>query len=377
MTVPDHKLRTLLCHALQDRARIEGIYQQLNAEHGIDPWLDEENIPEDHQLKEFITRSSLRGTVVILIFLSNNSVNKNGVLEKRIDHILDILNDIRWEPTLVIPVRLEECPIPKRLKKWKYWDLYSENSQNTFQNLLSELRLTGAEYVKRREIFIKKEIKKTRRAANIIAFLLLIRDMIEERQPLVRTKLRVLICYSQKDLLRAAEIHEKLKTEHWIEPRLVEAKNESSREWEKTIRKTVRSTDVVLLVLSHELISQDFYYPPGFGGIHYRVKERKVGKIFVIPVRLDDSPPHSKFQLWRWLDYFSGKAHYQLLGSLYDIARVFGIPRLFRGARKMAGSVHTDPFGLKSDRGFKGNTPLESFIKFFLPTENRSFFIAN
>ena len=376
MTVPDHKLRTLLCHAFQDRARIEGIYQQLNAEQGIEPWLAEQNIADDNQLKEFSIRSSLRDTVIIFVFLSNNSVSKEGVLEPRINHILDILNDIRWEPTLVIPVRLEECPIPKRLKKWKCWDLYSETSQDTFQKLLSELRITGAEYVKRREIFIKKEIKKTRRAAKIIAFLLLIRDTIEARQPLFRTKLRVLICHSERDLLSATEIHEQLKTEPWMELRRVEAKKGSSREWDKTIRKTVRSTDVVLMVLSHELISQDVYYPPGFAGIFYRVKERNANRIFVIPIRVDDSPPHVKFQLWRWLDYFSAGAHDQLLGSLYDIARVFGIPRVFLGSRKMTGSVRADPVGPQNDYVFKGDTRGERFIKFRLPSESRSFLIS-
>jgi len=41
---PDRKLRVFLCHASQDKPVVRELYQRLNAEGWIDPWLDEEKL---------------------------------------------------------------------------------------------------------------------------------------------------------------------------------------------------------------------------------------------------------------------------------------------------------------------------------------------
>ncbi len=38
------KLRVFLCHASQDKPIARELYQRLNAEGWIDPWLDEKNL---------------------------------------------------------------------------------------------------------------------------------------------------------------------------------------------------------------------------------------------------------------------------------------------------------------------------------------------
>jgi hypothetical protein len=38
------KLRVFLCHASQDKPIVRELYQRLNAECWIDPWLDEEKL---------------------------------------------------------------------------------------------------------------------------------------------------------------------------------------------------------------------------------------------------------------------------------------------------------------------------------------------
>ena len=39
--MPDRKLRVFLCHSSQDKPIVRELYQRLNAESWIDPWLDE------------------------------------------------------------------------------------------------------------------------------------------------------------------------------------------------------------------------------------------------------------------------------------------------------------------------------------------------
>ena len=38
------KLRVFLCHSSQDKSIVRELYQRLNAEGWIDPWLDEEKL---------------------------------------------------------------------------------------------------------------------------------------------------------------------------------------------------------------------------------------------------------------------------------------------------------------------------------------------
>jgi len=40
------KLRVFLCHASQDKPIVRELYQRLFAEGWIDPWLDEEKLPQ-------------------------------------------------------------------------------------------------------------------------------------------------------------------------------------------------------------------------------------------------------------------------------------------------------------------------------------------
>ena len=40
----DRKLRVFLCHSSQDKPIVRELYQRLNAEGWIDPWLDEEKL---------------------------------------------------------------------------------------------------------------------------------------------------------------------------------------------------------------------------------------------------------------------------------------------------------------------------------------------
>lgn len=45
--MPCYKLRVFLRHASQDKLIVRELYQRLNAEDWIDPWLDEENLLAD------------------------------------------------------------------------------------------------------------------------------------------------------------------------------------------------------------------------------------------------------------------------------------------------------------------------------------------
>jgi hypothetical protein len=66
MPTIDRKLRVFLCHASQDKPIVSELYQRLNAEGWIDPWLDEEKLlPEmDWQIEIPKAMRQMEGVIV-------------------------------------------------------------------------------------------------------------------------------------------------------------------------------------------------------------------------------------------------------------------------------------------------------------------------
>ena len=71
------KLRVFLCHASQDKPVVRELYQRLLAEGWIDPWLDEEKLLPGQDWGMEIEKA-VENTDVVVVFLSDNSVTKEG-----------------------------------------------------------------------------------------------------------------------------------------------------------------------------------------------------------------------------------------------------------------------------------------------------------
>jgi TIR domain-containing protein len=134
------KLRVFLCHSSNDKPVVRDLYERLNAEGWIDPWLDVEKLnPGDSWAYEI--EKAVEETDIILVCLSKQSVNKEGYVQRELRVGLDFA-DYKPEGTLfMIPVRLEECEPPKRLRSWQYADFFpEENRDQSYQKLLNGLK---------------------------------------------------------------------------------------------------------------------------------------------------------------------------------------------------------------------------------------------
>ena len=115
------------------------MYEKLRAEPWIDPWLDEEELFPGMDWNLEIEKA-IEATDVILVCLSNNSITKEGYVQREIRIALDYA-DYKPEGALfIIPVRLEECNPPRRLSKWQYEDFFGEKHERAFDRLLVSLR---------------------------------------------------------------------------------------------------------------------------------------------------------------------------------------------------------------------------------------------
>ena len=137
----DRKLRVFLCHASQDKLIVRELYQRLLAEGWIDPWLDEEKILPGQDWDMEI-RQAVRAADAVIVFLSNQSVLKEGYIQKELRFVLDVADEKPEGIVFAVPVRLDECSIPRKLENWHYLDYFPKNLQNrSYGRLLNTLTL--------------------------------------------------------------------------------------------------------------------------------------------------------------------------------------------------------------------------------------------
>ena len=119
----ERKLKVFLCHATQDKPVVRELYRRLALESWIDPWLDEEKLLPGHDWDMEIEKA-VEAADVVIVCLSNNSVTKEGYVQRELRFALDIALTKPEETIFIIPLRLEECQPPRRLRGWQYADYF-------------------------------------------------------------------------------------------------------------------------------------------------------------------------------------------------------------------------------------------------------------
>lgn len=129
-------LRVFLCHAAQDKLAVRVLYNRLKNEPWIDPWLDEEKLlpGQDFDLEIY---KAIRDADIIIVCLSNESVRKEGYVQKEFKRALNLSEEKPEGSIYIIPLRLDECEPPIRFQQYHWLDYFKENSH---EKLLKSLR---------------------------------------------------------------------------------------------------------------------------------------------------------------------------------------------------------------------------------------------
>ena len=132
-------LRVFLCHSSNDKPAVRELYQKLRAEPWIQPWLDEEELYPGQDWNMEIEKA-VEVADAIIVCLSKGSITKEGYVQRELRIVLDFA-DYKPEGTLyIIPVRLEECEPPRRLRAWQYADYFEGQRDRALQRLLVSLQ---------------------------------------------------------------------------------------------------------------------------------------------------------------------------------------------------------------------------------------------
>lgn len=106
-------------------------------DNGFDVWLDKKNILAGENWRESIQRG-LEKADFIVVCISRNSVNKRGFVQREMKYALDMLDEFLDDDIYLIPLVLDNSPIPRRLSKVQSTDFLSKTGR---EKLVSSLRI--------------------------------------------------------------------------------------------------------------------------------------------------------------------------------------------------------------------------------------------
>ena len=133
--VRGHDELVFLCHSSGDKIAVRLLYHRLTSD-GVRCWFDEGDLLPgqdwDHEINEAIRRSRY-----VLACLSAASITKTGYVQKELKRALDLADETREGPIFLIPARLEDGDVPRRLAHLHWVDLFR---QEGYERLLKALR---------------------------------------------------------------------------------------------------------------------------------------------------------------------------------------------------------------------------------------------
>jgi hypothetical protein len=135
---PPEKLQVFLCHSSGDKAEVRALYQRLQAEAWLHPWLDEEELIPGQDWRDEIEQA-VEKSHVIVVCLTPASINKEGFVQYEIRVALEHAEYMPEGTIYIIPLKLKPVEeVPRRLKRWQWANYYEDNGH---ERLLKGLRL--------------------------------------------------------------------------------------------------------------------------------------------------------------------------------------------------------------------------------------------
>ncbi len=158
MPIDKRPLKVFLSYASQDRSLVRELSRQLMGEGWIDIWRDEKNLlpGQDWRVK---IEEAVEEADVVIICLSNHSVSKEGHVQKELRYAREIALEKPEDAIFLIPLRLEECEVPRGLRFYQWVDYFGESKDSSYKALVTSLEYRYEQKIKIEE---KERLKENR-----------------------------------------------------------------------------------------------------------------------------------------------------------------------------------------------------------------------
>jgi hypothetical protein len=111
-----------LSYARADKEKVESAYDKIK-EGGYSPWMDVRNLLPGERW-ELKINQAIEDSDFVIFFLSEQSVDRRGVLRKELRQALEKWKEMLEEDIYLIPARLERCELPNELAGFQALDLF-------------------------------------------------------------------------------------------------------------------------------------------------------------------------------------------------------------------------------------------------------------
>lgn len=141
MSESKRRLSIFLCYAHNDKELVHKLYTRMTEEARIEAWFDAEKLLPGQDWEYEIRRAILESDVII-ICLSRQFNRLGGYRQKELKIALEKAGLLSNSEIFIIPVRLEKCALPKRLRRWQCVDLFEvDGYEKLIQALYGQAKL--------------------------------------------------------------------------------------------------------------------------------------------------------------------------------------------------------------------------------------------
>lgn len=148
----DNDVRLFLSYAREDIEKVTQIYHRL-AKLGFTPWMDTKDLMPGERWEAAIRRAMIEADFC-LVFLSANSANKRGFIQKEIKTALDISQEKLETDVYLIPALLESCEVPAMLSAFQWVSIYEPHE---WDHLIKTIKAGHARRFARQEVLALPE----------------------------------------------------------------------------------------------------------------------------------------------------------------------------------------------------------------------------
>lgn len=139
MALLKRPINVFLIYAHIDNRIVHNLYAHMSKA-GVKVWLDAEKLVPGQDWKGEIHKAILRSDAVI-VCLSRQFNKRKGYRHKELKIALEKAN-LLTDDIFIIPVRLEECDMPKSLRCLHRADLFEAGGYKKLMRTLQELRVS-------------------------------------------------------------------------------------------------------------------------------------------------------------------------------------------------------------------------------------------
>ncbi|MCW5205551.1 toll/interleukin-1 receptor domain-containing protein [Desulfobulbus sp. F5] len=125
----------------------------------------------------------------------------------------------------------------------------------------------------------------------------------------------IFLCHSSADKAKVRELYHRLKKDGYY-PWLDEEDLLPGQDWQYEIRKAVRSSSIVIVCLSRDSVNKRGYVQKEICFALDAAEEQPEGKIFIIPVRLEDCEVPARLSRWHWMNLYEANGYQRLIKAI-------------------------------------------------------------